>query len=86
MLAPFLHSKCGANRRHYEHPQTHPLTTEEQGEFDTIRDRMWRSYLPPIEAVRELTCAATALPDEDDTAWKLLEASGLSRGVSGLRS
>lgn len=74
------------NRRHYEHPQTHPLSDEEQHEFDAIRDRLWRSWLPPVEAVRELTRAAVALPDEDDAAWNVLEASGILRGVSGLRS
>jgi hypothetical protein len=74
------------NKRHYEYPQAQPLTTDEQREFDAIRDRLWRSWLPPIEAVRELTRAAVALPDEDDAAWHVLEACGILRGVSGLRS
>jgi hypothetical protein len=74
------------NKRHYEYPQTHPLTEDEQKEFDAIRDRLWRSWLPPAEAVRELTRAAVALPDENDAAWSVLEACGISRGVSGLRS
>jgi hypothetical protein len=74
------------DKRHYEYPQTHPLNDEEQREFDAIRDRLWRSWLPPTEAVRELTRAAVALPDENDAAWKVLEACGISRGVSGLRS
>jgi hypothetical protein len=58
----------------------------DQAEFDAIRDRLWRSWLPPVEAVRELTRAAVALPDENDGAWQVLEARGISRGVSGLRS
>jgi hypothetical protein len=74
------------NKRHYEYPQAQPLTTGEQREFDAIRNRLWRSWLPPIEAVRELTRAAVALPDEDDAAWNVLEACGILRGVSGLRS
>lgn len=39
------------NKRHYEYPQSQPLTTDEQREIDAIRDRLWRSWLPPIEAV-----------------------------------
>jgi hypothetical protein len=74
------------NKRHYEYPEAHPLTKDEQKEFDAIRDRLWRSWLPPVEAVRELTRAAVALPDENDAAWNVLEACGISRGVSGLRS
>jgi hypothetical protein len=74
------------NKRHYGYPQTEPLTTDERREFDAIRDRLWRSWLPPIEAVRELTRAAVAVPDEDDAAWHVLEACGILRGVSGLRS
>ena len=75
------------NGRHYEYPQAHPLNDEEQREFDAIRVRLWRSYLPPVEAVRELTRAAVALPDENDAAWKVMEACGMSRGgSSGLRS
>ena len=70
------------NKRHYEYPQAHPLTKEEQAEFDAIRDRLWRSWLPPVEAVRELTRAAVALPDENDAAWSVLEACGMSRGLS----
>jgi hypothetical protein len=74
------------NKRHYQYPQTHPLNDEERLDFDAIRDRLWRSWLPPTEAVRDLTRAAVALPDEDDAAWDVLEACGISRGVSGLRS
>ncbi len=74
------------NKRHYEYPQADPLNDEEQSEFDAIRDRLWRSWLPPVEAVRELTRAAVALPDENDAAWRVLEACGISRGVSRLRS
>jgi hypothetical protein len=74
------------NGRHYEYPQAHPLNDEEQREFDAIRVRLWRSYLPPVEAVRELTRATVALPDENDAAWKVLEACAMSRGRSGLRS
>ena len=75
------------NRRHYEHPQYHPLNDEEQLEFEVFRDRLWRSWLPPVEAVRQLTRAAVALADENDAAWHVLEASGMSRGgSSGLRS
>jgi hypothetical protein len=70
------------NKRHYQHPQAHPLREDEQREFDAIRDRLWRSWLPPVEAVRELTHAAVALPDENDAAWNVLEACGISRGVS----
>lgn len=76
----------GLNKRHYEYPEANPLTKQEQTEFDAIRDRFWRSWLPPAEAVRELTRAAVALPDENDAAWRVLEACGISRGVSGLRS
>jgi hypothetical protein len=72
------------NRRHYEYPQAHPLNDEEQREFDAIRDRLWRSWLPPVEAVRELTHAAVALPDENDAAWNVLEACGMSRGGSSV--
>jgi hypothetical protein len=67
------------NRRHYEYPQTRPLNGDERSEFDAIRDRLWRSWLPPIEAVRKLTHATIALPDEDDAAWEVLEASGILR-------
>jgi len=74
------------NKRHYKYPQTHPLNDDEQREFEAIRERLWRSWLPPVEAVRELTRAAVALPDENDAAWKVLEACGMSRGASGLRS
>jgi hypothetical protein len=73
------------NTRHYEYPQTHPLNDDEQTDFDAIRDRLWHSWLPPVEAVRELTRAAVALPDENDAAWRVLEACGISRGVSGVR-
>jgi hypothetical protein len=73
-------------RRDCEHPQARPLSDQEQSEFDAIRDHLWRSWLPPVEAVRELTRAAVALPDENDAAWKVLEACGISRGVAGLRS
>ena len=74
------------NKRHYEYPEAHPLNDEERREFDAIRDRLWRSWLPPVEAVRELTRTTVALPDENDAAWNVLEACGISRGVSGLRS
>jgi hypothetical protein len=75
------------NKRHYQYPEAHPLNDEEQREFDAIRDRPWRSWLPPVEAVRELTRAAVALPDENDAAWNVLEACGISRGgSSGLAS
>jgi hypothetical protein len=70
------------NRRHYEYPQTSPLAETEQRTFEAIRDRLWRSWLPPTEAVRELTIAATALPDERDAAWQVLEACGITRGTS----
>jgi hypothetical protein len=36
--------------------------------------------------VERVTRAAVALLDENDAAWNVLEASGISRGVSGLRS
>jgi hypothetical protein len=74
------------NKRHYEYPEIHPLTKDEQKEFDAIRDRLWRSWLPPVAAVRDLTRAAVALPDENDAAWNVLEACGISRGVSERRS
>jgi hypothetical protein len=70
------------NKRHYEYPEAHPLNDEERREIDAIRGRLWRSWLPPVEAVRELTRAAVALPDENDAAWDVLEASGLLRGGS----
>jgi hypothetical protein len=69
------------NKRRYEYPEAHPLTKDEQTEFDAIRDRLWRSWLPPAEAVRDLTRAAVALPDENDAAWNVLEACGISRAV-----
>ena len=69
-------------RRDCEYPQARPLSDEEQSEFDAIRDHLWRSWLPTLEAVRELTRAAVALPDENDAAWKVLEACGISRGGS----
>jgi len=74
------------NKRHYQFPEDDPLSKDEQQEFDAIRDRLWRSWLPPVEAVRELTRAAVALPDENDAAWQVLEACGISRGVSARRS
>jgi len=74
------------NRRHYECPQTSPLTEAEQRTFEAIRDRLWRSWLPPTEAVRELTIAATALPDEQDATWLVLEACGITRGTSRIAS
>jgi len=70
------------NKRYYEYPEAHPLDDEERLEFDAMRDRLWRSWLPPVEAVRELTRAAVALPDETDAAWNVLEACGISRGGS----
>jgi hypothetical protein len=70
------------NKRHYEFPEAHPLNEDERREFDAIRDRLWRSWLPPVEAVRELTRTAVALPDENDAAWNVLEACGISRGGS----
>jgi hypothetical protein len=70
------------NRRHYEYPQTEPLSSAENSAFSNLRERLWRSWLPPIDAARELTRAATALPDEDDAAWHFLEAGGLTRGTS----
>ncbi|MGH6776767.1 MAG: hypothetical protein ACRECL_01970 [Bradyrhizobium sp.] len=70
------------DRRHYEYPQTSPLSEAEQRTFDAFRDRLWRSWLPPAEAVRELTRAATAVPDETDAAWNVLEACGFTRGTS----
>jgi hypothetical protein len=66
--------------QNYEYPEANPLTKAEQAEFDAIRDRLWHSWLPPVEAVRELTRAAVALPDENDASWKVLEACGMSRG------
>jgi hypothetical protein len=69
------------NKRYYDYPEAHPLTKDEQTEFDAIRDRLWRSWLPPVEAVRKLTSAAVALPDENDAAWNVLEACGISRAV-----
>lgn len=74
------------SKRHYEYPEANPLTKQEQTEFDAIRDRLWRSWLPPVEAVCELTRAAVALPDENDAACNVLEACRISRGVSGLSS
>ena len=56
------------------------LNGEEQAELDALRERFWRAHLPPAAAARELTRAATALPDENDSAWELQEACGLGRG------
>jgi hypothetical protein len=70
------------NKRHYEYPQTSPLNKAEEETFEALRSRLWRSWLPPVEAVRKLTRAATALPDETDAAWHVLEACGLTRGTS----
>lgn len=69
----------GLNRRHFKYPQTNPLNEMEQQAFDTFRDRLWRSCLPPAEAVRQLTDIVTALPDETDAAWNVLEACGFKR-------
>jgi hypothetical protein len=74
------------DRRHYEYPQTGPLTEAEQRTFDAVRDRLFRSWLPPADAVRELTIATTALPDETDAAWRVLEACGITRGTSRIAS
>lgn len=65
------------NERHYESPQTLPLSDDEQKDFDAIRDRLWRSWLPPAEAMRELMRVVGAMPDEGDAAWRVLLASGL---------
>jgi hypothetical protein len=71
------------NKRHYEYPQTNPLNRAEEETFAALRSRLWRSWLPPVEAARQLTRAVTALPDENDNAaWHMLEACGLTRGTS----
>jgi hypothetical protein len=67
------------DKRYYAYPQIHPLTDQERREFDAIRERLWQSWLPSPGAVRELMRALRALPNEDDAAWHVLEASGLSR-------
>src|SRR5437667_9833 len=47
------------NKRYYAWPETHPLNEQEQRDFEAIRERLWRSWLPPITAMRELTRAVT---------------------------
>jgi len=66
--------------------KAHPLNTDEQTELNSMRDRLWRSRLPPAEAARELTRVTAALPDANDAAWHVLEACGISRCVSAMRS
>ena len=65
-------------KRHYEYPQTNPLNAQEQEDFEAVRWRVWRSLVAPAPAMRELTRAAVAFPDEGDAAWYALEACGLS--------
>ena len=68
----------GLNKRHYAYPQTHPLSEKENQEFGSLRDRLWRSWLPPAGAMRELMRVFPALPNEGDAAWKVLAASGVA--------
>jgi hypothetical protein len=74
------------NKRHYQFPQTNPLSKEEEAAFKCLRGRLWRSWLPPAEAIRELTQVAAALPNAADAAWRVLEAGGIKRGTSTFAS
>jgi hypothetical protein len=65
------------NERYYESPQTHPLSETENKDFEAIRDRLWRSWLAPAAAMRELLRVIPALPQEGDAAWRVLAASGV---------
>jgi hypothetical protein len=67
------------NKRYYEYPQSRRLTDKERKAFDSIRDRLWKSWLPPAAAIRELMRVLPALPEKEDAAWHVLEASGVSR-------
>lgn len=66
------------NKRHYESPQTQPLSEQENQEFGALRNRLWRSWLPPAIAMRELMRMFPAMPNEEDAAWKVLAASGVA--------
>jgi hypothetical protein len=63
---------------HYEYPQKHPLNDKENKEFASLRDRLWRSWLPPDGAMRQLMTVFPAMPHEDDAAWNVLAASGVA--------
>jgi len=54
-----------------------PLNHEEQQEFDELRDRVWRSELPPKAVMQELPRALGALTF-DDAARQTLAAAGIS--------
>lgn len=68
------------NKRHYQYPQIHPLNEKEQTEFDAIRDRLWRSWLPPRDAammlIRDLPAFPTSSPDRPGLAF--LAAFGIT--------
>jgi hypothetical protein len=66
------------NKRHYEYPQKHPINDKEKDEFDALRDRLWRSWLPPDGAIRQLMTVFPAMPHEGDAAWNVLPACGVA--------
>jgi hypothetical protein len=66
----------GLDKRYYGWPQKHPLTDCEQQELEAIRNRLWRSSLPPPSAMRDLMRVLPVLPEEGSAAWLVLEASG----------
>ena len=62
--------------------ETEELVCEETEEKDRNgkEHTVLRYSAAPAQAARALTRAAVALPDENDSAWELLEACGLRRG------
>jgi hypothetical protein len=74
------------NKRAYQYPQTHPLNEKEKTEFDSIRERLWHSWLPPKDAamvlIRQLPGFPKAWPDRPQIAF--LAAFGISdqKGVA----
>jgi hypothetical protein len=66
------------DKRRYEYPQRHPLNDKENDEFGALRNRLWRSWLPTAGAMRQLMTVFPAMPHEDDAAWNVLAASGVT--------
>jgi hypothetical protein len=68
------------DKRAYQYPQTHPLNDQEKTEFDTIRGRLWHSWLPPKDAamvlIRQLPGFPKEWPDRPQIAF--LAAFGVS--------
>lgn len=68
------------DKRHYQYPQTHPLNDKEKTEFDTIRGRLWHSWLPPRDAAMVLIRQLPGFPKDwpDRPALPFLAAFGIS--------